>query len=86
MSHLVRITNCLKTILELEPELERLDLGSSLLSEFGVLKAFLEKIDDVDLNEEDVQRVERATASFLKELRGPLSIMAKGEIKTHRVH
>ncbi len=67
-----RITNCLQTILELEPELKQLELGHMLLKEFGLLKAFLLKVDKLDLEEEDVQRIENATASFLDELRMPL--------------
>lgn len=67
-----RITNCLQTILDLEPDLKRLELGHVLLKEFGILKAFLLKIDKFDLDETDVQRIENATASFLEELRTPL--------------
>ena len=73
MNYLVRITNCLQTILELEPQLEKLEHGNSLLDEFVVLKSFLEKIDKVDLSESDVERIESATANFLKELQGPLA-------------
>jgi hypothetical protein len=73
LARMIRITNCLQTILELEPELKRLELGDSLFGEFVVLKTFLEKIDTVDLCEADVQRIERATANFLEELRGPLA-------------
>ncbi len=72
-SHLARISNCLQTILDLEPELEKLELGKGLLEEFGVLKDFLRRIDTVLLNEDDVSRVESATASFLEELRAPLA-------------
>lgn len=72
-SHTARISNCLQTILELEPELERIELGKSLLAEFSVLKEFLQKIDTVVLSEEDVLRVETATSSFLDELRVPLA-------------
>jgi len=75
VNHLVRITNCLQTILDLEPQLEKLEHGNSLLDEFTVLKAFLEKIDKVDLSEEDVVRIESATANFLRELQGPLTRM-----------
>lgn len=70
---MARISNCLQTILELEPELERMELGKSLLAEFSVLKEFLQKIDTVVLSEEDVLRVETATSSFLDELRLPLA-------------
>ncbi len=73
VSYLVRITNCLQTILELEPQLEKLEHGNSLLDEFVVLKSFLQKIDKVDLNESDVERIEAATSNFLKELQGPLN-------------
>lgn len=72
-SHMARISNCLQTILELEPELERIELGKSLLAEFSVLKEFLQKIDSVVLSEDDVLRVETATSSFLEELRQPLA-------------
>ena len=73
VSYLVRITNCLQTILELEPQLEKLEHGNSLLDEFVVLKSFLEKIDRVDLSESDVERIESATANFLRELEVPLA-------------
>lgn len=79
-SHTARISNCLQTILELEPELERMELGKSLLAEFSVLKEFLQKIDSVVLSEEDVLRVETATSSFLEELRQPLSQARPGRL------
>ncbi|GAB7022664.1 hypothetical protein [Salidesulfovibrio brasiliensis] len=72
-NHLVRITNCLQTILDLEPQIEGLELGDALLDEFNVLKSFLGKIDVVDVAEEDVERIERATANFLHELEGALA-------------
>jgi hypothetical protein len=73
VKHLVRITNCLQTILDLESQLEQLENGHSLLDEFAVLKSFLEKIDEVELSESDVERIETATSNFLRELQGPLS-------------
>ena len=76
VKHLVRITNCLQTILDLESQLEKLEHGNSLLDEFAVLKSFLEKIDKVELSEEDVERIEKATSNFLKELEGPLNRQA----------
>lgn len=84
-SHMARIANCLETILELESELEKIELGKSLLEEFGVLKDFLAKIDRVDLNEDDVERVEAATANFLDELREPLGQAAAGRNPAHRL-
>lgn len=70
-----RITNCLQTILELEPQLERLELGKDLLKEFEQLKSFLSKVSHIDLQEDDVERIESATASFLDELKGPLTTL-----------
>lgn len=84
-SHLARISNCLQTILELEPELERIELGKSLLEEFSVLKDFLQKIDTVALNEDDVERVETATSNFLEELRGPLAQIRPGRFGSLRL-
>lgn len=67
-----RLLNCLETIIELERDLERLELGHVLLSEFDQLKSFVEKIDRVAVDEEDVRRIEAATSNFLEELKGPL--------------
>ena len=72
-----RITNCLQTILELEPQIEKLELGKDLLKEFEHLKAFLSKVDHIDLQEDDVERIESATASFLDELKGPLAALER---------
>lgn len=83
VNHLVRITNCLQTILDLESQLEQLEHGHSLLDEFAVLKSFLEKIDEVELSEGDVERIETATSNFLKELKGPLS-RRKSRARTER--
>lgn len=75
---MVRITNCLQTILELEPQIEKLELGKDLLKEFEHLKSFLSKVNHIDLKEDDVARIEHATASFLDELKGPLAILERG--------
>jgi hypothetical protein len=80
-----RISNCLQTILELEPELERLELGHVLLKEFGLLKSFLTKLDSIDLEEDDVVRIEHATANFLDELRVPLSLLDVADEKQPRL-
>jgi hypothetical protein len=82
---MARISNCLETILELEPELEKIELGKSLLEEFVVLKHFLQKIDSVALDEDDVERVETATANFLEELRGPLARFRSGRTLSPRL-
>lgn len=67
-----RLSNCLQTILELEPELERLEIADNLLDEFGILKDFLAKLEKCRVREADVERIESATACFLSELGPPL--------------
>jgi len=68
-----RLKNCLLTILELEPELERLHLPDAFRNELTMLKQHLEKIEHIEFYEEDLQRLETATAKFLNELRLPFS-------------
>lgn len=77
----MRLKNCLQTILELEPDLEKLDLGHVLLKEYSLLRSFIEKLDDVNLFEEDVNRIEQATANFLDELKTPLSLLHDSAVK-----
>ncbi|WP_031485217.1 hypothetical protein [Maridesulfovibrio frigidus] len=69
----VRLNNCLETILELEQALEKLDLNRNFLEELELLKAFMEKIEKVQVTEDDVLRIESATGNFLDELKEPLS-------------
>jgi len=70
-SFAARIVNCLQTILELEPLLRNIDSGRMLLPEFKVLKSFLNEMDGIELDEEDVARIEVATERFLQELKTP---------------
>ena len=67
-----RIENCLHTILELEPDLERLQFGHYLLRDFNILKMFLSHVEEIEVQEQDVARIEAATENFLKELKEPL--------------
>ena len=71
-----RVLNCLQTILELEAELKQLTLSQSILKDFEELKELVARIDDMALKEEEVLRIERATAQFLEELKEPLSLVA----------
>lgn len=71
-----RVLNCLQTILELESGLKQLTLSSSILKDFEDLKELVARIDDMALKEEEVLRIERATAQFLEELKEPLSLVA----------
>ena len=68
-----RLKNCLLTILELEHELKRLQLPDAFHSELATLKQHLENIEQIVFYEEDLQRLEAATAKFLDELRLPFS-------------
>ncbi|THB63105.1 MAG: hypothetical protein D6E12_17720 [Desulfovibrio sp.] len=77
----LRLKNCLQTILELEPDLERLELGHVLLKEYEQLKTFIEKVGTVRLEEDDVQRIEKATATFLDELKAPLSLVSEAKAR-----
>ncbi|HKK32032.1 MAG TPA: hypothetical protein VJ934_00515 [Desulfomicrobiaceae bacterium] len=69
-----RVRNCLQTIIELEPELEKHALGERLLDEFRQLKQTMDAIDSLELTEDDVQRIERSTSEFLEEVRLPLAL------------
>ncbi|AAS96321.1 hypothetical protein [Nitratidesulfovibrio vulgaris] len=70
-----RLKNCLQTILDLEPDIGRYDASRSLMREFTMLKAFMERLEDMLLAEDDVRRIERATTHFLEELRGSMATM-----------
>ncbi len=81
-----RISNCLQTILELEPDLERLRLGHVLIKEFTILKSFLARMDRIDIDEGDVIRIETATENFLRELKTPLALVELERIRKYIVH
>ncbi|CAM2061461.1 conserved hypothetical protein [Desulfovibrionales bacterium] len=82
----VRLKNCLQTIVDLEPDLRRIELGQMLLMEYKVLKAFLERLNDASLVEDDVSRIERATESFLNELRMPLASVCIVSTRLQFIH
>ncbi|MFW5837129.1 MAG: hypothetical protein ACOCVM_03920 [Desulfovibrionaceae bacterium] len=83
--HHMRISNCLRTILELEEDVERLEMGYTLVKEFQTLKEFLGRLERVEVEEEDVHRIEQATAHFLEELKGPLSQTGGGSLRRRLV-
>ena len=64
----LRLKNCLQTILELEPDMAQLSLRVNFQQEIDTLKGYMSEIDQLNLSEEDVLRLERATALFLEEL------------------
>lgn len=63
-----RLKNCLQTIVELEPALNRLNIHSELLNEFSQLKNIISKVSQLDISLEEVTRIENATMLLLKEL------------------
>ena len=80
-----RIENCLHTILELEPDLEQLQFGHYLLRDFTILKMFLSRVEEIEVQEQDVARIEEATENFLKELREPLAQNESKRLKKYVV-
>ncbi|MBT8764010.1 hypothetical protein KFV02_08715 [Desulfohalobiaceae bacterium Ax17] len=72
-----RVLNCLLTIVELEPLIKKLPLDSDLRAEFKFIKSIVNQVNEFDLSENDVSRIERATATFLDEISVPLSIFYK---------
>ena len=77
-----RLRSCLQAILELESDLEQTRLAESFLVEFSTLKDLYGKIETLCLREDDVRRIENATAHFLDELRGTVPSSAHlGEIQ-----
>ena len=66
----LRLRSCLQTILELEQDLKVLQVAEPLLAEFSVLKDIYARLESLNVQEDDVKRIEDATAHFLNELKG----------------
>lgn len=68
-SHLrLRLKNCLQTILELKGDIDALPFGHVFMADIDNLESFLDKLANIVVSEQEVQRVELATARFLDEL------------------
>ena len=65
----IRLKNCIQTILDLEPDMRAGIWGRHFDEELSTLTDYLQRVDRMNLAEDDVQRLENATASFLAELR-----------------
>lgn len=65
-----RLRNCLQTILELNDGFSSPVLVHAFMQELDLIRNFLLRLDAVELQEEDVLRIEKATEVFLNELRG----------------
>lgn len=76
-----RLKNCIETILDLEPALGEFEVGKEFLAEFSKLKNFMQRLNSVFgssdefIEENDVKRIEAATANFLEELKVPFASM-----------
>lgn len=78
-SHLhVRLRNCLQTILDLESDMDALEGYSNFRADMETLKGCLDRVGQMQLIEEDVLRLESATAHILDELRFPLARLRQG--------
>ena len=70
-----RLRNCLQTILDLEPDLERMQIARPLLAEFEMLKNIYNRVETILIQENDVRRIENATEHFLAEMKGPMKAL-----------
>lgn len=69
----LRLRSCLQAIIELEPELKAIRSAEPLVTELSVLKDIYTRLETLLVEEEDVRRIEEATASFFQELKGSVS-------------
>jgi hypothetical protein len=63
-----RLRSCLQTILDLEQSLGQMDATRPILAEFVMLRDICGRIETLMIHEDDVRRIEDATANFLHEL------------------
>lgn len=80
-----RLRSCLQTILDLEEDLVLVPAGQGLLNEFPALKKVLAHLEDVEVSEADVLRIERATANFLSELAENIHLRPKRKLPGARL-
>ena len=80
-----RLRNCLLTILELEDVLTTTHLGPALRQEFVTLKEVVQRLEDVQIEESDVCRIETATSRFLSELKETLEGVEAPGFSTPRI-
>lgn len=63
----IRLRNCLQTILELQPAMRKL-YRTNFAEDLRRLQKYIDLIDGMNLEEEDVARLESLTADFIKEV------------------
>lgn len=64
----MRIKTCLQTLLDLQPAMRRI-YQRNMAEDFSQLRAWLERVEQMPLAEEDVARIENITSELLKEIR-----------------
>lgn len=75
-----RLTNCLQTILDMQPAL-RTSCRAALAGDMALLRSYMSRVEDMDLGEEDVARLEHMTSRFLRELGGCRSTVPAGRLQ-----
>ncbi len=77
----LRLKNCLQTILDVESDIAKYPLYDTLKPEMETLKKYLHDVDNLELSEDDVNRLEKATTTFLNELYLPIDEEVDNNIK-----
>lgn len=72
-----RLRNCLQTILEIKEDSAFAPYATVFAAEFHTLSSFINQMDEISLDEDTVQRIEKATERFLKEFAGFLPDVPK---------
>lgn len=80
-----RLHSCLQTILDLEEDLESCNLAEALSKELRMLRGFMNNIKEMELAEQDVERIEAATAHFLENLNFPFQALHGGSDTCKRI-
>lgn len=75
----IRLKNCLQTILELQPAMRK-RYKSCFAEDFPRLREYIEKIQNMALNEEEVARLEKMTAAFLREVEYSGALIPAGRL------
>lgn len=76
----IRLKNCLQTILDMQPAM-RASCRVTLAEDLALLRSYLGRVDSMSLGEEDVNRLERMTSQFLRELGGCRSTVPAGRLQ-----
>lgn len=78
----IRLRNCLQTILELQPAMRKL-YRANFAEDLCSLQKYIDLIDGMNLEEEDVERLEALTETFIREVEytGGNSLIPAGRLQ-----